>query len=266
MPNTSRRRSRTAPVSVRRRSRMPSERSEQEAPPPRGWPPRFGRGDDERRALLTLSELRSLRPLALHREAWEVGTAVGCVASVRRGRLGSDGDRERLATVDARRTAERVEAAGAVVVTPADPGYDDRLNDLRDPPACLFQVGRPLEGADDRVAIVGARRCSSAGREVALALAQALVASGLTVVSGAAHGIDAAAHEGTLRAGGRTVAVLGSGIDVLYPASSRPFLEQIATTGTIVSEYPPGTQAGPYHFPARNRIVVALARALVVVE
>jgi DNA processing protein len=245
---------------------MPSEPSDQEAPPPRGWPPGFGRGDDERRALLTLSELRSLRPLALHRSAWVVGTASACVALVRRGRLGSAGDRERLRSVDPDRTAERVEAAAATVVTPADPGYDDRLNDLRDPPACLFQVGRELTGADDRVAIVGARRCSCAGREVALALSQALVASGLVVVSGAAHGIDAAAHGGALRAGGRTVAVLGSGIDVLYPASSRPFLEEVAVTGTIVSEYPPGTPAGPYHFPARNRIVVALARALVVVE
>ena len=250
---------------------MPSESVarepvEEEPPAPRGWPPGFGRGDDERRALLSLAELRSLRPLALHREAWEVGTAVGCIGSVRRGRLGSGGDRERLAAVDTRRTAEGVEAVGAVVITPADPGYDDRLNDLRDPPACLFQVGRPLAGTDDRVAIVGARRCSRAGREVALTLAQALVASGLSVVSGAAHGIDAAAHAGALRAGGRTVAVLGSGIDVLYPASSRPFLEEVAATGTIVSEYPPGTPAGPYHFPARNRIVVALARALVVVE
>jgi DNA processing protein len=152
------------------------------------------------------------------------------------------------------------------VVTPADPGYDDRLNDLRDPPACLFLLGRPLAGTDDRDAIVGARRCSHAGREVAISLGRALVLSGLAVVSGAAHGIDAAAHDGALRAGGRTVAVLGSGIDVPYPASSRGLLEEVAACGTIVSEYPPGTPVGPYHFPARNRIVVALARALVVVE
>ena len=97
-------------------------------------------------------------------------------------------------------------------------------------------------------------------------LGRALVASGLAVVSGAAHGIDAAAHRGALQAAGRTVAVLGSGIDVVYPASSRDLLERIAVSGTIVSEYPPGTAAGPQHFPARNRIVVSLARALVVVE
>ena len=97
-------------------------------------------------------------------------------------------------------------------------------------PACLFQLGRPLAGTDDRVAIVGARRCSRAGREVAISLGRALVLSGLSVVSGAAHGIDAAAHDGALRAGGRTVAVLGSGIDVLYPASSRSLLEEVAAT------------------------------------
>ena len=239
---------------------------EPEPPPPRGWPPGFGRGDDERSALLTLSELRALRPLRVHAEAWEVGSARGCVESVRRGRLGSDGDREWLQKGDPEKTAARVEDAGATLVTPADPGYEDRLNDLRDPPSCLFLLGRPLGDSPERVAIVGSRRCSNLGRDVAQDLGRALVASGVAVVSGAAHGIDAAAHRGALQAAGRTVAVLGSGIDIVYPASSRDLLERIALSGTIVSEYPPGMPAGPQHFPARNRIVVALARALVVVE
>jgi DNA processing protein len=152
------------------------------------------------------------------------------------------------------------------MVTPADPEYDDHLNDLRDPPACLFVRGGPLGDLPERVAIVGSRKCSDLGRDVAQDLGRALVASGLAVVSGAAHGIDAAAHRGALQAGGRTVAVLGSGIDIAYPASSKELLERIAERGTIVSEYPPATQAGPRHFPARNRLVVALARALVVVE
>jgi DNA processing protein len=235
-------------------------------PAPHGWPPGFGDGDAERHAILTLSELRGLRPLKVHAEAWEQGTATGCLESVRRGRLGSDGDREWLPQVDTHVTSARVEKAGARFVTPADPEYDDRLNDLRDPPACLFLLGRPLGDSLERVAIVGSRKCSNLGRDVAQDLGRALVASGLAVVSGAAHGIDAAAHRGALQAAGRTVAVLGSGIDVVYPASSRELLERIADTGTIVSEYPPTTPAGPQHFPARNRIVVALARALVVVE
>jgi DNA processing protein len=239
---------------------------EPKPPPPRGWPPGFGQGDDEHRAILTLSELRGLRPLMVHSDAWETGSATGCVESVRRGRLGSDRDRERLPQIDPQVTAARVNEAGARVVTPADPEYDDRLNDLRDPPACLFLLGRPLGDSPERVAIVGSRKCSNLGRDVAQDLGRALVASGLAVVSGAAHGIDAAAHRGALQAAGRTVAVLGSGVDIAYPASSRDLLERIAVSGTIVSEYPPGMPAGPQHFPARNRIVVALARALVVVE
>jgi DNA processing protein len=237
-----------------------------ETPPPRGWPPGFGRGEDERRALLTLSELRSLRPLHVHATAWTSGSARGCVDAVRAGRLGSEGDRAWLPEIDAGRTSERLERAGAHLLTPADAGYDERLNDLRDPPACLFVAGRPLDRRAERVAIVGARRCTHLGRDVARDLGGALVAAGLAVVSGAAQGIDAAAHRGALDAGGRTVAVLGSGIDVRYPASSRGLLDEIVEHGTIVSEYPPGMPAGAQHFPARNRIVVALARALVVVE
>lgn len=239
---------------------------EPEPPPPRGWPPGFGQGEEERLALLTLSELRSLRPLKVHAEAWKSGSARGCVESVRRGLLGSDGDRGWLPQIDSRMTSARVERARARFVTPADPEYEDRLNDLRDPPACLFLVGRPLGDSPERVAIVGSRKCSSLGRDVAQDLGRALVASGFAVASGAAHGIDAAAHRGALEAAGLTVAVLGSGIDVRYPASSRDLLERIERSGTIVSEYPPATPAGPQHFPARNRIVVALARALVVVE
>jgi DNA processing protein len=237
-----------------------------EPPAPRGWPPGFGRGEDERRALLTLAELRSLRPLHVHATAWATGTARGCVDAVRAGSLGSAGDRTWLPQVDPARTAEGLARSGARLVTPADRGYEERLNDLRDPPACLFVAGRELHDGPERVAIVGARRCSHLGRDVARDLGRVLVAAGLAVVSGAAQGIDAAAHRGALDAGGRTVAVLGSGIDVRYPASSRGLLEEIAEHGTIVSEYPPGMPAGPQHFPARNRIVVALARALVVVE
>ena len=237
------------------------------APPaPHGWPPGFGAGRLERLALLTLTQLRGLRPLALHAEAWEVGSASRCVESVRRGRLGSAGDRAWLPKIDPGATGSRVTEIGARLVTPADPEYDDRLLDLSDPPACLFLRGKPLTDGIGRVAIVGSRKCSDLGRAIAQDLGRALVAAGMVVVSGAAQGIDAAAHEGALQAGGRTIAVLGSGIDVAYPASSRELLGSIVGSGTLVSEYPPGVPAGPQHFPARNRIVVALASALVVVE
>lgn len=235
-------------------------------PPPRGWPRGFGAGPNERRAILTLSALRGSRPLQLHQTAWRIGSARGCLEAVRTGELGSDADREWLSRIDADAAIAAVERAGARFLTPVDDEYEDRLLDLRDPPSGLFVIGKLLGEQPDRVAIVGARRCSNLGRDVAEDLGRALVASGVGVVSGAAHGIDAAAHRGALRAAGRTVAVLGSGIDVAYPAGNRTLLEGIARQGTIVSEYPPGTPAEPHRFPARNRIVVALARALVVVE
>lgn len=240
---------------------MPSD-----PPPQRGWPAGFGAGPDERGALLTLSELRGLLPRRLHEAAWRLGSAGACVEAVRAGALGSAGDRRWLPRIDPTATAAALERAGARLVSPVDAEYEDRLLDLRDPPAALFLLGERLGDQPDRVAIVGARRCSNLGRDVAQDLARALVASGMGVVSGAAHGIDAAAHGGALQAGGRTVAVLGSGIDVPYPAGNRELLARIAGHGTIASEYPPGVPAEPQRFPARNRIVVALARALVVVE
>nr|MBA3691336.1 DNA-protecting protein DprA [Actinomycetota bacterium] len=104
------------------------------------------------------------------------------------------------------------------------------------------------------------------GREVAVDVARGLAAAGVCVVSGAARGIDTGAHRGALDAAGTTAAVLGSGIDVLYPPGSRQLLEEIELAGAIVSEYPPGVHAEPFRFPARNRIVAGLARALVVIE
>jgi DNA processing protein len=116
------------------------------------------------------------------------------------------------------------------------------------------------------VAIVGARHCTAYGREVAAALARGLASAGVAVVSGAALGVDGAAHRGALDAGGPTVAVLGCGVDIAYPATHRGLLGEIAARGSIVSEYPPGTPPQPHRFPARNRLVAAMARATVVVE
>ena len=116
------------------------------------------------------------------------------------------------------------------------------------------------------VAVVGARTCSPGGAETASGLGRALAACGATVVSGGARGIDSAAHRGAVDVGGSTVAVLGCGIDVPYPRQNRRLFDAILANGSIVSEYPPGTRAEPFRFPARNRIVAALSRAVVVVE
>src|SRR4029077_3032111 len=118
----------------------------------------------------------------------------------------------------------------------------------------------------DGVCVVGARNASPDGCEVAGEIGRGLAGAGGCVGSGAASGIDTSAHRGALATGGRTIAVLGSGIDVAYPRANASLLERIAGAGTVLSEYPPGTRADPFRFPARNRIVAALTRAVVIVE
>jgi DNA processing protein len=156
--------------------------------------------------------------------------------------------------------------AGLTALCRHDPRYPASLLDDRAPPAVLGARGR-LELLDgDAIAIVGTRRCSADGAEIARGLGRGLAVAGVTVVSGMALGIDSAAHEGALLAGGPTIAVLAGGADVPYPARKRALYAEIAGTGLIVGELPPGTRPRRWMFPARNRIIAALAGATVVVE
>lgn len=147
--------------------------------------------------------------------------------------------------------------------------YPDSLRDAPDAPWALIGRGNPklLDGLEsfEAVTIVGARRATSYGREVARELARELAAAGMTVVSGLAFGIDACAHRGAID-GGRTIAVLGCGPDVAYPASHRSLWRQICEVGLVISELPPGATPWRWTFPARNRIMAALAGMTVVVE
>ena len=157
-----------------------------------------------------------------------------------------------------------------VCVTAAEPAYPAGLRDLSDPPLAVFVRGRlaplPPQGDRSAVAIVGARRPTDAGLRVARRLGAFSAGAGVAVVSGMALGIDAAAHGGALDAGGLTVAVLGCGTDIAYPRRHRGLYERILEHGLAVSEYPPGTAPAPWRFPARNRLIAALAGTLVVVE
>jgi DNA processing protein len=146
------------------------------------------------------------------------------------------------------------------------PGYPPLLAQLYDPPAELYVRGDLQILDESAVAIVGARSCSPYGSQVARSLARELAAAGLVVVSGLARGIDGEAHRGTLEAGGRTVAVLGCGIDRDYPRSHAELALRIREQGAVVSEYPPGVEPAPWRFPARNRIIAGLCVATVVVE
>lgn len=159
---------------------------------------------------------------------------------------------------------------GHRVLALGEPGYPELLAHIPDPPLLLYIKGRVELLASPMLAMVGSRNASVQGRANALAFAEALSGAGLCIVSGLALGIDAAAHEGALvgaRAGaGSTVAVIGTGPDLVYPARNRSLCERIAAEGCIVSEYPVGTRPLPGNFPKRNRIISGLAAGVLVVE
>lgn len=168
--------------------------------------------------------------------------------------------------IEVDRQMARAERAGATLVTRWDDGYPARLQEIYDAPALLWVRGA-LTDADHRaVAVVGTRRASDYGRRVAHAFARGLAERGWTVVSGLAYGIDAAAHQGALDGGGRTVAVLGSGVDRVYPARHAHLADEIVERGALVSELALGAAPDAPNFPRRNRIVSGLAAGTLVAE
>ncbi|MBI4342113.1 MAG: DNA-protecting protein DprA [Candidatus Omnitrophica bacterium] len=164
------------------------------------------------------------------------------------------------------RELERARRQGAAIVTPDDPGYPDALRTITDPPVALYLRGTLTEADRVAVAIVGSRHASLYGLQCAEQLAYELALRGVTVVSGLARGIDGAAHRGALRASGRTLAVLGSGLSRVYPDEHRQLAKEIAGHGAVLSEYPMETQPLPRHFPQRNRLISGLSLGVVVVE
>lgn len=147
-----------------------------------------------------------------------------------------------------------------------DPAYPALLLEIPDPPLLLWVRGNPELLAQRQVGIVGSRNATLAARRHAQDLGRELSQGGLVITSGGAAGIDGCAHQGALQGSGQTIAVLGCGVDVVYPKNHRSLFEQIAVQGALVSEHPLGTQPKPGHFPRRNRIISGLSEALVVVE
>jgi DNA processing protein len=233
---------------------------------PSGFPDGFGRGPGEKDALLLLRCLLGPTPRSLHALIWRTGSASRALARIRAREAGSENDRAFLASADVSQIRRNLDRVGARFAAPGDPDYCPAFLRLADPPVGVFARGRVLGRGDHRVAVVGSRRPTPTGMEVAADLARGLAVAGVLTVSGGAVGIDAAAHRGALDAGGVTVAVLGSGIDVAHPARNRGLFERIEASGTVISEYPPGTPAEPFRFPARNRLIAALSRGVVVVE
>ncbi|WP_028583548.1 DNA-processing protein DprA [Desulfogranum mediterraneum] len=161
---------------------------------------------------------------------------------------------------------ERLKQTDDFLLSLTSPEYPQSLRTLPDPPVLLYARGKPGCLAAPSVALVGSRSATAYGRRVSATLAGELAGQGLTVVSGGAYGIDAAAHQGALDAGGRTAAVFGCGLDVVYPHTHSPLFAEIAEQGVLLSEYPLGTRPEGFRFPARNRIISGLAAGVVVVE
>jgi len=155
---------------------------------------------------------------------------------------------------------------GISVITLNDERYSPWLREIPDPPSVLWvrgsipPLGRPC------VAVVGSRQATPAGLQMGKQLGRGLAEAGLTVVSGLARGVDGASHEGALAAGGVTIGVLGCGPDVVYPSEHRDLAARVASSGGVISEFPPGTSPQSHHFPLRNRIISGLSRAVIVIE
>jgi DNA processing protein len=177
---------------------------------------------------------------------------------------------ENLAHVQAENLAERAweytQRKNIQVLTWDDPEYPARLKQIDQPPPVLYVRGTLTEQDDFAVAMVGTRMITGYGRQVTADIAACLAHNGLTVVSGMARGVDGLAHGTALDNGGRTIAVLGCGVDVVYPPEHRALAERIVAQGALVSDYAPATKPDSANFPPRNRIISGLSRAVVVVE
>lgn len=154
---------------------------------------------------------------------------------------------------------------GIAILTTEDSDYPLQLKNIQNPPSVLYVKGA-LPDTARAVGIVGSRKATSYGLKVAHTFAQDLALAGLTIVSGGARGIDTAAHKGALKADGKTIAVLGCGIDVIYPYENAGIFKQIAGNNAIITEFPPGTGPRSKNFPARNRIISGLSQGILVVE
>jgi DNA processing protein len=161
---------------------------------------------------------------------------------------------------------ERIQDLGITIITWDDECYPRRLLEIDQPPPVLYVRGEIHPEDAWSVAVVGTRRVSAYGRQIAEDVAITLARNGITVISGLARGVDAIAHQAAVNAGGRSIAIMGNGVDRIYPPENRKLAEQIISKGALVSDYPPGTPPEASNFPPRNRIISGLSMAVVVIE
>lgn len=173
---------------------------------------------------------------------------------------------ETRATLDLPATMAGLQQTGARVTVLADDGYPALLREIPAPPPVLYYRGELIETDRNAVAIVGTRRMTPYGREMTVRISGELARAGVTIVSGLARGVDGVAHQAALDAGGRTIAVLGSGVNKIYPPEHRKLAQRIAEQGAVLSDYVPDTPPDGVNFPPRNRIISGLSLAVVVIE
>lgn len=223
----------------------------------------------EKAHLVALLHLPSMNPRRLNELLVLHGSPAGAWEAVSRGATGPSRLcaewRERTRGTDVKGLYGGLLDRGIQVLVRGEAGYPGALETIHVPPVALFVRGR-LRSDARNVAVVGARKATPYGSQVGRSLAEGLSRAGVCVVSGAAWGIDTSAHVGALAGGGRTVAVLGCGVDLAYPPSNSSLFEKIVEGGAVISEYVPGTEPRPHQFPARNRIIAGMCEAVVVVE
>ncbi len=206
-----------------------------------------------------------IRHFGSAKEAWEAGEKdLEGICGI--GDEALRGLAARKSAVDLVKEADKLRSSDIEFICCTDPNYPENLSQISDPPPVIFVRGNLLVEDKLSVAVVGSRRATSYGLAAASKLACSLAEAGLTVVSGLARGIDTAAHRGALAASGRTIAVLGCGVDVIYPKENAKLMEEIIKSGAVISEFPPRSAPEPWHFPVRNRIISGLSLGVVIVE
>ncbi len=167
----------------------------------------------------------------------------------------------------AERIIEKIKTLGARIVTIEDENYPEPLREIEPPPYILYMKGEEINFNEGlQIGVIGTRECTDYGRVAAEHLSYEMAAAGVTIVSGMARGIDSIAALSTLKAGGKTVAVLGSGIDIVYPPENEDLMRAIEKNGVVITEYPPSCPPWPQNFPKRNRIISGLSKGLLVIE
>lgn len=229
---------------------------------------------EERLAYIALNMMEDVGPVGVRALSAHLGSVTAIFDASEKDLTGAEGIGPRAAQriieqrdrLDPLEEIARAETLGAHIVTPLDAEYPEAVQNIYDPPLALTVRGSLLGRDRHSIAVVGTRSPSHYGRETAGSLSQQIVRAGFTVTSGLARGVDTAAHRGALDARGRTVAVLGGGLDCLYPRENAALADEIAGSGAVITELPMGRKPDRTTFPMRNRIVSGMSKGILVVE